>query len=408
MQSWLWSVFISGVQSRQGGKMSYLLPFCNSESQSKKVQLYDKLGSMREVAIVLGINQSNVSRTLRMLKKRAANSGIAPEADMLHPTAEGFSVKGTSTLYDEDGNVKIQWVKTQTNGHSPEEIADAFNESLADFTACPVTAPKEVDTDILATYVYGDPHIGMLAHRDETGEDFDLKIATRDLQRATKMLVDRSPSAETALILQLGDFFHSDTPQNRTTRSGNVLDVDGRWFKVLNVGIDLMIELIISALAKHKNVVVKNIVGNHDDTSSVMLSVAISKYFRNEPRVTVDTSPAKFWYYQFGKVLIGSTHGDTCKPDKLPQIMAADRPREWGDAEFRYWYTGHIHNKQAIEFAGCTWESFRTLAGKDAWHSGQGYRSGRDMSCIILHKDFGEVGRNTASLKLVRSKLLNE
>ena len=42
-------------------------------------------------------------------------------------------------------------------------------------------------------------------------------------------------------------------------------------------------------------------------------------------------------------------------------------------------------------------------AGKDAWHFGSGYRAGRDMSCIIHHKDFGEIGRNTASLKLVRS-----
>lgn len=47
----------------------------------------------------------------------------------------------------------------------------------------------------------------MLAHRDESGEDFDLKIATRDLQRATKALVDRSPASEHALILNLGDFF---------------------------------------------------------------------------------------------------------------------------------------------------------------------------------------------------------
>jgi len=102
--------------------------------------------------------------------------------------------------------------------------------------------------------------------------------------------------------------------------------------------------------------------------------------------------------------LIGSTHGDMAKPDKLPQIMAADKPKEWGSTKHRYWYTGHIHTRNVIESAGCTWESFRTLAAKDAWHSGMGYRSGRDMCCILLHKDFGEVGRNTASLDLIRSQ----
>ena len=383
--------------------MSHLLEYCNSDSQRTKVKLYEELGSSHKVATVLGIAHQNVSKTLRVLKKRAAAQGIAPEADMSHLAAEGFNVKGVSTLYDEDGQVKVQWVKTQNQGHTPEEIAEAFNECIADFTACPVSAPKELDEDLLAVYPMGDPHIGMLAHRDESGEDFDLKIATRDLQRATKMLVDRSPPAENALVLQLGDFFHADDPTNKTARGGNALDVDGRWFKVLNVGIDLMIELVISALEKHKHVTVKNIMGNHDNNTSICLSLCMAKYFRNEPRVTVDTSPAKFWYFTFGKSLIGSTHGDTAKPEKLPGIMAADKPKEWGEAEYRYWYTGHIHNKQAMEFPGVLFESFRTLAGKDFWHSSMGYRSGRDMSCIIHHKDFGEIGRNTASLKLVRS-----
>jgi len=384
--------------------MTHLLTFCNSADQKKKVELYSELGTVRAVADKLGISHQSVSKTLRSLKKRAAKSGIAPEADMTHPSAEGFDIKGVSTYYDEEGNVKGQWVKTQNSGHSYEEIAEVFNEALGDFKCINnVSTPENVDEDILAVYPMGDPHIGMLAHKNESGDHFDLKIASRDLRKATKALVDRSPPAKTGLILQLGDFFHSDNMQNRTSRSGNALDVDGRWHKVLKVGIDLMIEITLSALEKHEKVIVKNIIGNHDDHSSVFLGLAMEKYFHNEPRVFVDVMPSKFWYYQFGKVLIGSAHGDTAKPEKLPQIMAADKPKEWGGSDFRYWYTGHIHSRNSIEFAGCTWESFRTLAAKDAWHSGAGYRSGRDMSCILIHKDFGEIGRNTASLKMVRS-----
>jgi len=383
--------------------MEHLLPFCRTEEQKNKVKAYIKYGSMREAGKGLGISHQNVSRTIRSVKKRAAEGGIAPEADMIHASAEGFDVKGTSTLYDEDGNVKVQWVKTQKSGHSHEEIAEVFNEALGEFRCIKVEPPAHVDSDLVAVYPMGDPHIGMLAHHEETGEDFDLKIAATDLRKATQALVDRSPNTENCVILNLGDFFHSDNQSNRTARSGNSLDVDGRWHKVLRVGIDLMCEIVTSALSKHKNILVKNIIGNHDDHSAYVLSLAMAKYFHDEPRVFVDISPSKFWYYQFGKVLIGSAHGDTAKPEKLPQIMAADKPKEWGDTEYRYWYTGHIHSRNSIEFAGCTWESFRTLAAKDAWHSGAGYRSGRDMSCIIIHKDFGEVGRNTASLKMVHS-----
>jgi len=384
--------------------VKHLLEFCSSDGQRQKVNLYSKYNNVRRVATEMGICHQNVSRTLRVLKKRAAAAGIAPEADMTHPAAEGFNIKGVSTYYDDEGNVKGQWVKTQNAGFNVDEIADIFNQSLADFTPVKVRAPSKIDKDLLAVYPLGDPHIGMLAHRNESGEDFDLKIATKDLQKGTNALVERSPKTDTAIILNLGDFFHSDNDQNRTSRSNNALDVDGRWHKVLKVGIDLMCEIITSALRKHKSVIVKNIIGNHDSHSSLFIGYALERMYHSEPRVSVDVQPSRFWYYKFGKVLIGSTHGDMAKPDKLPQIMAADCPRRWGSTKHRYWYTGHIHTRNVIESAGCTWESFRTLAAKDAWHSGMGYRSGRDMSCILLHKDFGEVGRNTASLDLIRSQ----
>jgi len=386
--------------------MEELFDYCNTESQKDKIKLYIKHQSVQKVADELGITHQNVSRTIRGIKKRAANKGIAPEADMTHQSAEGFNVKGVSTYYGKDGNITGQWVKTQNAGHTPEEIAEIFTEALGDFECSKVAKPQHVDDDLLAVYPMGDPHIGMYAWAEETGDNFDLGIACEDLRKATKYLVDRSPNAKTALILNLGDFFHSDNSNNRTARAGNALDVDGRWAKVLRTGIDLMCELVTSALEKHKKVIVKNIIGNHDDHSSIFIGMALEKFFANEPRVKVDKSPAKFWYYQFGRVLIGSTHGDTAKPTKLPEIMAADKPTEWGNSDYRYWYTGHIHSRNVIEFSGCVWESFRTLASKDAWHSGAGYRSGREMCSILIHKDFGEVGRNTASIKMINSDKL--
>jgi hypothetical protein len=47
-----------------------------------------------------------------------------------------------------------------------------------------------------------------------------------------------------------------------------------------------------------------------------------------------------------------------------------------------------------FELPGCLVESFRALAPRDAWHSAQGYRSGRDMHCIVLHEQHGEIERH--------------
>jgi len=121
-------------------------------------------------------------------------------------------------------------------------------------------------------------------------------------------------------------------------------------------------------------------------------------YFNNNPRVKVDLSPAEHWYFKFGKVLIGATHGDKSKFSAMPGIMACDRPQDWGQTTYRYWYQGHIHHKHVEEFPGCVVEAFRTLAARDAWHSGQGYRAGRDMCAIVHHKNRGEIERHTCDI----------
>jgi hypothetical protein len=148
--------------------------------------------------------------------------------------------------------------------------------------------------------------------------------------------------------------------------------------------------------------------GNHDDYTALMLAIVTDAYFRDEPRVTVDLSPARFHYYRFGKCLIGVTHGDArgaSKAQDLESIMAADRARDWGETEHRMWWTGHIHHRRAQDVRGATCEAFRTLASSDAWAAGEGYRSRAEMTAITLHRQWGEVARACVSSKYLRAML---
>ena len=88
--------------------------------------------------------------------------------------------------------------------------------------------------------------------------------------------------------------------------------------------------------------------------------------------------------------------------EALPGVMAADRAEMWGASKFRYWLTGHIHNQQIKEFAGCTVESFNTLAPNDAYAANGGWRSRQNMKAIILHKEFGEVARHTVCPQMLQ------
>lgn len=325
-----------------------------------------------------------------------ARSGYAPEHDMTHTAAPGFAVKGTSTLYRDDGTVAQQWVKTTADAEMRLAAMVAACESLA--ADLPQLPPRRASgawrTDLLTVYPIGDPHIGMYAWGDETGEDWDLGIAERVHCGAMAELVHAVPATERAIVLNLGDLFHYDGLAAVTPRSGHNLDADGRYAKMIDVGIKILRQCIESALTKHKTVHVMSLPGNHDESSALFLSVALRHIYEREPRVTIEASPALFQYFRWGQVLLGAHHGHTAKADKLPGIMATDRAKDWGETLHRHWLTGHIHHESKKELAGCTVESFNTLAGKDAYATNGGWRSGRSMQAVIYHREHGEVARS--------------
>jgi hypothetical protein len=129
--------------------------------------------------------------------------------------------------------------------------------------------------------------------------------------------------------------------------------------------------------------------------------VALAQFYERNRRVEFDESPARYHYHRFGKCLIGVTHGDQTKPTELGEIMAADRPQDWGETDHRYWFTGHIHTKTMHDLRGVDVRSFRTLAASDAWSHGAGYRSRRDMQRITLHREFGEEGGATVTPRML-------
>jgi hypothetical protein len=387
--------------------LDYLRPFVNTKNELEIFEASERNGwNIAAAARDLGCAERNFRRRLAKLKNKAALQGVSPDHNMVHAAPDAFTVKGVSTLYDGDGEVKAQWVKTQQSGEDKlSAVAEAIEAAMDGYRGVykPRKAPKSDSDDLLACYVMGDPHIGAYAHAEEAGENFDVKIAREDLLNATSRLVQVAPKTERALVLNLGDFFHADNASERTNRSGAKLDVDTRWHRVLQAGCMLMVDLITLALSKHPVVEVINCIGNHDDHSSVMLSAFLGAYFHNEPRVIVHPTVNKFHYLQHGKVLIAATHGDSVKTTALSELMATDQPQLWADTEHRYWYTGHIHHTTRQELRGCVQESFRTLAAKDAWHHNSGYRSGRDMFCIVHSKEYGEVERYRCDIRRARS-----
>lgn len=313
------------------------------------------------------------------------------------PLPIGLKLKGTTTLTDlRSGERVLQWVKADEDAVAQKSALEAAVKAMAE--KLPRIEPRKVKgsfkADLMTGYPIGDPHIGMYSWREETGEDWDLEIARKVHCSAMDTLVEAAPATETALICNLGDLLHYDSMEAKTPRSGHMLDADGRYAKVIDVAVMTIRQCIESALQKHKTVRVVNVRGNHDETGALWMARLLATTYEREPRVVIDISPSVFNYYRFGKVLLGMHHGHSCKPEKLPGVMAADRAKDWGEAMHRYWWQGHIHHESKKEYPGCSVESFNTLAAKDAYANDGGWRSGRTMQSIVYHREHGEVARS--------------
>jgi len=371
--------------------------------QLEYIKAIKKHGSVRAAESALKTSRSAIQTSMKRLAKYAATKGHSPRHDMTRTVPSPFIVKGVSTYYDKEGKPSGQWVKSQIDAEQREQLMRDFIETMANDIKglSPIIPPPKFNNDdLMSVYPMGDPHFGMHAWWQDAGDDFDLKKAESLTTAAIDRLVATAPASKIGLLLNLGDMFHADNQKN-VTNSGHQLDVDGRWAKVQQVGLRAMLHCINRMLEKHEQVIFRINKGNHDGHSSYALALMISCYYSNNPRVTVDLSPAVMWYHIFGKVLIASTHGDTIRGDGMLGVVAADVPKEWGATKHRYCYVGHVHHQDSKEYRGGIVEYFRTLAARDAWHQGQGYRAGRDMRLIVLHKEHGEIERHRCDIGML-------
>jgi len=376
-----------------------------TETQKRTIKALISHGNIVDAAASLDLTPEQFRRHLREAQRRNARRGNAPEYDNIRDAPPGFHLRGTSTLYGADGQPKLQWVKTAKDAESRlEALLEAVQDMAEPLRGIvdPIPFGGATRDDLRVCYPFGDPHVGLYSWHEETGQNFDLDIAEANLTSAVSKLVALAPPSRVGHLINLGDFFHSDNKANTTTR-GTPVDVDGRYARVQRVGARIIRRAIDLALTKHDEVLVTNVIGNHDEHTAQTLSLCLEMLYENEPRVTIDTSPAKFHYYRFGKNMYGVTHGDTAKPKDLESIMATDRSKDWGETRYRHWYTGHVHHDSLKEFRGCTVETFRTLAARDAWHHSMGYRADRDMKADVWHVEFGRITRHIVGIEQIAS-----
>lgn len=355
-------------------------------------------GGIRPAARALKVQMSAISDALKAVRKKAALQGYSPDHDWVHPVPEMHVAKGVSTYYDKDGKPRGQWVKSRLDEDKAFAATRAIIETLSQEVrgkADPLPAPRSTEAQLCNLFTITDYHVGQLSWGEETGEDWDLKIAENTLVRAFDALIESAPRAHLAVVNQLGDYLHFDGLQAVTPTAGNILDADGRFSKVVKVATRLLRHVIDQALLHHDSVIVVIAEGNHDMASSVWLRHLFGLLYENEPRVTVDQTELPYYALRHGVNFLGFHHGHLAKHEALPGIFAQQYREMWGCTKHAYIHTGHQHHVQEKEFPGANVIQHPTLAARDAYAARHGWHSMRQITSITYHGEYGQVARNT-------------
>lgn len=375
--------------------MEHLKEFC-TDRQLEIVEAVIKYPNKQLAANALGVSRSTVRNAIKGVEKKAAANGVAPHRDVNHRTMEGFNAKFVTSRYDGEGNLQGQYVRQEREKFDLEAMLEDFRDGLKDELQGlhkPIPKPADTVDKLMNCYMIGDHHLGMYAWSKQTGEDsYDTDIGVDILESAIDSLVARSPDSRHGLLVNLGDFFHSNNIKSETG-SGTPLDSDGRYGRTVRMGINLVKRLIVRLLQKHEVVTVLNVRGNHDPDAALWLNEALKMYFADDPRVTIPDNYDKFTHLEFGNSLIVTHHGDKINPQRIYESVTRKLAVEWGRSKYRFGWLGHLHHKEAKEIGGMMFEQWNVLAAPDAWHSGSGFGSSRSMTCVVLSEEYGEDSR---------------
>lgn len=379
-----------------------LRPYAQTEKQIALLNALKTVDKFQDAAFKVKLDPSNARKMITSLESRAAKQNA-----FLHDNKElppGYAVKGTSTLYDNEGNPTLQWVKTSVDWEKQQELfREAIEAFKEDLPKCkPVKQPKQTLADLLNLYVITDYHLGMLAWDEEAGEDWDCSIAESLIYNWFSKAIELTPNSETAILCNLGDFLHYDGLDAITPANHNVLDADTRFQKIVRVTIRIFRRVINDLLTKHKKVHVIMAEGNHDPASSIWLREWLSAFYENEKRVHVDLSPDPYYCYEHGLTSLFFHHGHKRKVANVDDVFVAKFRDVFGRTKYSYGHQGHYHNRNVKESNLMIVEQHRTLAAKDAYASRGGWMSGREAQAITYHSKYGEVSRTIINPEMVK------
>jgi hypothetical protein len=341
-----------------------------------------------EIRHILGL--ANTRAVQRIMDKRAEDPGLTAHCD-----ANGIPVHKVGHYW-----AKIEKYSTFIKRKADDSWQDVMDDMIAEMQLHSPVYPEVVysrNTDgHLLVVDPCDIHFNKLSLRSETGESYNTKIATQRVKDGIQGLIDKSKSFQIDHILFImgNDILNTDNHLGSTTK-GTHQDTDSLWHQVYMVAFKSMVEAI-EKLAAIAPVTVQFNPSNHDVILGFTLAQGVAIHFRNCSNIVFNVNPSHRKYFEYGKNLIGTTHGDGAKPEKLPFLLAEEAPKSWAKCPRRYVYMHHVHHKISRDYGSVCVESLRSPSGADGWHHRNGFQHApKAMEAFLHHPKYGQIARFT-------------
>jgi len=399
---------------------------------NKQKKVYDLSLSghnSKQISEKLGISLRSVARRLK-----EARSWVGADPAIV-TAAKAAGIQDPSTLShfwkitkDESGNGYSVFVKNPTTGEElsfVDMIKDCIEESSKPRAASLLEKRETFGKGKnLLVIDLADVHFGKLCVKSEVGSIYNREVAKHRVIEGTRTLLsDAEGFGISHILFVLGnDIINIDDHKGETT-AGTNQDGEGSLFQMWRDAYDALGQAI-ELCKTYAPVTLVHCMSNHDWKMGWSLSQAIGASFQNDKDVSTteyNLSENHRKYFRFGKNLIGLTHGDGVKEEKLMSVMVAEAREHIGECRNLYWLLHHLHHKirkqrgvdvfqsekdhvgmTAIisgspkpEGVGVSVEYVRSPSPADGWHHRNGYINRQGVECFLYHPFDGQFARFT-------------
>jgi len=299
-------------------------------------------------------------------------------------------------VYSKQDGVQVLYsskitVKPRIDNITMEEIKEHFEQFNLEYKT-PIHIPTRYDADgKMLELNMADLHLGKLAWIGDSGENYDYKIARERFFYIINDVLTRTSHYKFNKILFIwsNDFFHYDSI-NITTTAGTRLDSDLRWQKLYKVGIEMLIEGI-DLLSQYAPVETFYIGSNHDKMTSFYAINELYAWFRHNNNIKINIEAQARKYVEFGNSLIGFTHGDSEKKNRIGKLMPIEAREAWGRTLYHEVHAAHFHSEQVVkEENGIIVRYISSPTSTDNWHYENGYVGAiKKAQSFIWDQEFG-------------------